>query len=83
LNILASGSTLFCKITEEDDETICLVRFDGKDANWHEWSVKTLALTKTRGFKNAYMKDTNPFSDAGCVGNNRQRRYQEDLQDER
>ncbi len=40
------------------------MRFDGKDVNWHEWSVKTLALTKTRGFKNAYMKDTNPFSDA-------------------
>jgi len=47
-------------MTEDKGETIRLVKFDGEDANWHEWSVKTLALAKTRGFKNAYMKDTNP-----------------------
>ena len=51
-------------MTEDKGETIRLVKFDGEDANWHEWSVKTLALAKTRGFKNAYMKDTNPCSDA-------------------
>jgi len=54
-------------MTEDKGETICLVKFNGEDANWHEWSMKTLALAKTRGFKNAYMKDTNPCSDINYV----------------
>ncbi len=40
-----------------------LIKFDGNDANWHKWSVKTTALAKTNGFRNAYYKDTKPCSD--------------------
>ena len=51
-------------MTEDKGDTFRLVRFDNEDASWHEWSVKTLSLAKTRGFKNAYIKDTDPCSDA-------------------
>ena len=49
--------------SEDKSEAVRLIKFDGDDANWHEWSVKTTALAKTKGFRNAYYKDTKPCSD--------------------
>jgi hypothetical protein len=31
--------------------------------NWYQWSVKTLALAKARGFQTMYSKNHNPWSD--------------------
>ena len=45
------------------EEKIGLIKFDGSDASWHVWSLKTLALAKAKGFKQAYVKDTMPCSD--------------------
>ena len=46
------------------EEKIRLIKFDGSDASWHVWSLKTLALAKAKGFKQSYVKDTKPCSDA-------------------
>ena len=46
------------------EEKIGLIKFDGSDASWHVWSLKTLALAKAKGFKQSYVKDTKPCSDA-------------------
>jgi hypothetical protein len=43
---------------------IGFIKFDGTDASWHVWSLKTLALAKAKGFKQVYMKDTKPCSNA-------------------
>ena len=48
---------------DEKSEAVRLIKFDGEDSNWHEWSVKTTALAKTKGFRNAYFKDTKPCND--------------------
>lgn len=40
-----------------------LFKFDGDEANWLEWSTKTLSLAKTKGFRLAYATDTKPCSD--------------------
>jgi hypothetical protein len=48
---------------EKSGETIRLIKFDGDEKNWHEWSVKTLALAKTKGFRGVYAKNSNPCSD--------------------
>ena len=45
---------------EKSGNVVCLIRFNGRKANWHEWSVKTLALAKTKGFKHVCMKDSKP-----------------------
>jgi uncharacterized protein YyaL (SSP411 family) len=32
------------------EESMRLIKFDGNETNWYQWSVKTLALAKARGF---------------------------------
>ena len=44
-------------------EVVHLFKFDGDEANWLEWSIKTLSLAKTKGFRLVYAKDTKPCSD--------------------
>ena len=46
------------------EDKIGFIKFEGADADWHVWSLKTLALAKAKGFKQAYVKDTKPCSDA-------------------
>ena len=48
---------------EKSGEIVRLIKFDGDEKNWHEWSVKTLALAKTKGFRGVYAKDTKPCND--------------------
>jgi hypothetical protein len=48
---------------EKSGETVRLFKFDGDEANWLEWSTKTLSLAKTKGFRLAYATDTKPCSD--------------------
>ena len=48
---------------EKSGEAIRLFKFDGDEANWLEWSTKTLSLAKTKGFRLAYANDTKPCSD--------------------
>ena len=48
---------------EKSGEAIRLFKFDGDEANWLEWSTKTLSLAKTKGFRLAYANDTKPSSD--------------------
>ena len=31
------------------EDKIGFIKFDGIDANWHVWSLKTLALAKAKG----------------------------------
>jgi hypothetical protein len=45
---------------ERSGETIRLIKFDGDKKNWHKWSVKTMALAKTKGFRGVYAKNSNP-----------------------
>jgi len=49
---------------EKEGDVVRLVRFDGTDEHWHEWSVKTLALAKIRGYKKTLTTDTKPCTDA-------------------
>ena len=48
---------------EKSGEVIRLIKFDGEESNWHEWSVKTLSLSKIKGFRLVYASDTKPCSD--------------------
>ncbi len=50
------------KASKDKSEAVRLIKFDSNNANWHEWSVKTTALAKTKGLRNAYYKDTKPCS---------------------
>jgi len=45
------------------EESMRLIKFDGNETNWYQWSVKTLALAKARGFRTMYSKNHNPCSD--------------------
>ena len=49
---------------EKSGEVVRLIKFDGDEEKWHEWSVKALALAKTKGFRHVYAADTKPCSDA-------------------
>ena len=49
---------------EKDNDFSQFKRFDGDEEKWHKWSSKTLASAKLKGFKQAYMKDMKPCSDA-------------------
>ena len=49
---------------DKEGDVVRLVKFDGTDDHWHEWSVKTLALAKIRGFKKTLTTDTKPCTDA-------------------
>ena len=46
------------------EEKIGFIKFDGSDASLLVWSLKTIALAKIKGFKQAFVKDTKPCSDA-------------------
>ena len=48
---------------EKSGEVIRLIKFDGEGSNLHEWSVKTLSLSKIMGFRLVYASDTKPCSD--------------------
>ena len=41
----------------------CFKKFDGDEDKWYQWSAKTLAYAKLKGFKQAFVKDINPCSD--------------------
>ena len=49
---------------EKIGKFVCPMKINGMEANWHEWSVKTLALAKKKGFKHIYVKDSKPCSNA-------------------
>ena len=51
-------------MAEKEGDVVRLVKFDGTDDHWHEWSVKTLALATIRGFKKTLTMDTKPCTDA-------------------
>ena len=46
------------------EEKVGTIKFDGDENHWHEWSVKALALAKSKGFRHVYANDTKPCSDA-------------------
>ena len=48
---------------EKSGETVRLIKFDGSETAWHEWSIKTLQLAKSKGFRHVYAKDTKPIDD--------------------
>ena len=48
------------------EEKIKIIKLDGFDTNWHVWNLKSLALAKAKGFKQTYVKDTKPCSNAVC-----------------
>ena len=48
---------------EKSGEVVRLIKFDGDEKNWFEWSINTLSLAKSKGFRMVYAKDTDPCSD--------------------
>jgi hypothetical protein len=45
------------------EESMRLIKFDGNETNWYQWSVKTLSLAKAREFRTKYSKNHIPCSD--------------------
>ena len=46
---------------EKSGETIYLIKFDGCETAWNEWSIRSLRLAKSQGFRHVYANDTKPI----------------------
>ena len=46
---------------EESGETVYLIKFDGRETTWHEWSFKTLQPAKSKCFRHVYAKGMKPI----------------------
>jgi hypothetical protein len=48
---------------DKDGETMHIIKFDGDETKWLQWSMKTMTLAKARGFHLTYTPKMSPCSD--------------------